>query len=115
MLKTYVLSAKYNFMPIKILSNAMQLMCFDSKMVAVPCLLIFFMNGSKSHCYCHGRKKYCMLIFYYNNNNSNTLFCRFKYCRIRLNVSRQKIVTLARAYPKILISLQISALYNMSM
>jgi hypothetical protein len=28
-------------MTIKSLSVAMQLMCFDSKMVAVPCLLIF--------------------------------------------------------------------------
>ncbi len=30
----------------------MQLMCFDSKMVAVPCLLIF-----SSHCYQRGNKK----------------------------------------------------------
>jgi hypothetical protein len=44
-------------MTIKSLSMAMQLMCFDSKMVAVPCLLIFFIISSKSNCYRHGRKK----------------------------------------------------------
>jgi hypothetical protein len=31
-------------------------MCFDSKMVAVPSLLIFFIISSKSHCYQHGQK-----------------------------------------------------------
>jgi hypothetical protein len=34
----------------------MQLMCFDSKMVAVPRLLIFFIISSKFHCYQHGKK-----------------------------------------------------------
>ncbi len=49
-------------MPIKSLSIAMQLLCFHSKMVAVPSSANFIIISSKSHSYRYGKKIYKLKI-----------------------------------------------------